>query len=353
MENKVLIEKYRVNIFYVYIYLDPRKPGEHIYFDDKLKLEVKFDYEPFYVGKGQNKRSTDHLRSGNLKKNSYKNNKIKKIIQKTEEQPEIITFKENLFEKEALNLERQLVALIGRYDLKKGPLANLTDAGDGPQNRSKETREKISKANNIPVLQFDLTGKLIKEWRNIKAITHEFGLSKSSLQSIIHKNVRIYNNNIFFYKKEFKGKQIPKSLSFKLITDLTTNKENQRGKKKVVQFSINGVFINEFKSIRHASNFTGIGKAQISRVCNKIPNYKTAGGFIWKYNDGRNIFNPDEHSKKQYKKVIQYTLEGEKIKKFNSMTEASKKLKITKNSIWRACNNKHKTAGGFIWKYAD
>ena len=35
-----------MSIFYVYAYLDPRKPGVFQYKD------FRFDYEPFYIGKG-------------------------------------------------------------------------------------------------------------------------------------------------------------------------------------------------------------------------------------------------------------------------------------------------------------
>ena len=51
------------NIFYVYVYLDPRKPGNYVY------GEYSFDYEPFYVGKGSNGRCTIHLCKYNLENN--------------------------------------------------------------------------------------------------------------------------------------------------------------------------------------------------------------------------------------------------------------------------------------------
>lgn len=55
--------------FYVYLYLDPRKPGNYSYqIDDKT---YHFDYEPFYVGEGKGERMYDHLRESHQnKKNS-------------------------------------------------------------------------------------------------------------------------------------------------------------------------------------------------------------------------------------------------------------------------------------------
>ncbi len=128
------------NRFYVYVYLDPRKPGKYIYGN------YSFDYEPFYIGKGTGYRKTGHLTESSLKHNSHKNNKIKKILKDTNEQPEIITLKNNLLEQDAFNLEIKLVALIGRKNLNTGPLTNLTDAGEGASGTivSNETKLKHS-----------------------------------------------------------------------------------------------------------------------------------------------------------------------------------------------------------------
>jgi len=62
--------------FYVYVYLDPRKPGKYKY------GEYEFDYEPFYVGKGKGFRFKRHLTEYQLihDKNNLKVNKIRKII---------------------------------------------------------------------------------------------------------------------------------------------------------------------------------------------------------------------------------------------------------------------------------
>ena len=51
--------------------------------------------------------------------------------------------------------------------------------------------------------------------------------------------------------------------------------------KKVLQFDVNGKFIAEWESLTLAAKQLSICKASISQCCNG--NYKTAGGYIWKY----------------------------------------------------------------------
>lgn len=115
------------NIFYVYVYLDPRKPGHYVY------GEYTFDYEPFYVGKGSNDRMYDHLKISQQNRNGNRSfiNKIKKIQRITGNDPIIIKYCENMLEDISFDLEVNMVATIGRKDLKKGPVCNLTDAGEG------------------------------------------------------------------------------------------------------------------------------------------------------------------------------------------------------------------------------
>ena len=115
--------------FYVYVLLDPRKPGNFVYGD-----KLKFDHEPFYVGKGKGRRDISHFRLGNLSKdserikNTKKVNKIRKILS-LNLTPIVVRVKKNTTEDIAFKLEMKAITLIGRG--KNGPLVNCTDGGEG------------------------------------------------------------------------------------------------------------------------------------------------------------------------------------------------------------------------------
>ena len=53
------------------------------------------------------------------------------------------------------------------------------------------------------------------------------------------------------------------------------------------------------------------------------------------------------------KPIIQYDKNMNKIKIWNSITEASDYLKINKVGISYSCNQKRKTAGGYIWRFKE
>jgi len=134
-----------VNIFYIYIYLDPRKPGIYKY------GEYEFEYEPFYVGKGKGNRLLE-IHCG---RNRYFKNKINKI-ENSGLKPIVIKLVENINETESFEIEKQLIYEIGRKDLEKGPLLNFTNGGEGNSGYipSKETRKKQSnklKGENHPM----------------------------------------------------------------------------------------------------------------------------------------------------------------------------------------------------------
>ena len=129
---------------YVYIYLDPRKPGVYKY------EEFKFDYELIYVGYGSGNRSRDHLYGKQKTINSWLKGKIRSIKSKLNREPIILKVKEGLGKKEGLELEIRLIKLIGRLSTKTGTLTNFTDGGENSKHNkgrkwTKEQRKKLEK----------------------------------------------------------------------------------------------------------------------------------------------------------------------------------------------------------------
>ncbi len=53
------------------------------------------------------------------------------------------------------------------------------------------------------------------------------------------------------------------------------------------------------------------------------------------------------------KEVEQYDSEGNFLKRYGSIREASRKIDITNQAIVRCLKGKSKTSGGYVWKYAE
>ena len=53
------------------------------------------------------------------------------------------------------------------------------------------------------------------------------------------------------------------------------------------------------------------------------------------------------------KPILQFTKDMVFIREFDSATTASKELNINRSDITACCKGKHKTCGGFIWKYKE
>jgi hypothetical protein len=129
------------NIYLTYIYMDPRQPGNFNY------QGISLTFEPFYVGKGPIERVEFHIYEAAVTKGyspSHKVNKIRGLLNQ-DLKPVIIVLQSGLSERDAFALEKLAIKKIGRKDLGRGPLLNLTDGGEGSSGRvvSKETKAKI------------------------------------------------------------------------------------------------------------------------------------------------------------------------------------------------------------------
>lgn len=115
--------------------------------------------------------------------------------------------------------------------------------------------------------------------------------------------------------------------------------------KAVDQYTLTGVFIRNFESIKDASEQTTGNRTYISACCKKLR--LSSGGFLWAYEGEA----PTPYGKMYYRPVTQWSLDGKLIDTFASLTEAQHATGIELHNISECCREKSKTAGGFVWKY--
>ena len=261
--------------YYVYAYLDPRKPGKYEY------ENICFLYEPFYIGKGKGDRYQEHTKFEfryRSRCNPIKHSIIKNIL--IGGLDPIIDFPfNNISEQMAFDKEILLIKAIGRRIDKSGKLSNISVGGKGGDNytmlsdlKKKEISEKLSRSlkgrhsegyGKKDVYQYSMDGIFIKNWNSISEASRSLKIHKHAIISCCKKNgYKSGGGYLWSYTKE--NHEIVKSKT-----------------RKVVQLSIGGVEIRIWESIISASNELKILPSGISNCCaGRISN---SGKYKWKY----------------------------------------------------------------------
>lgn len=265
--------KKKQNEYYVYCYMDPRKPGK-FYYDG---LDICFLWEPFYIGYGLGTRIKSHLTNfeltneNRIRHNPKKNNKIKKILS-TGKIPIYKYLYSNLSKENATQLEIDLISKIGRITKKTGPLVNISDGGEGGDNiknltprRKKNMYDKIASKRSHKIYQYTIDGEYIRLHKSISSASRELNIHKYTIIGCLKNNG--YNSAGGYVFRYFKSDKIDP-----VKTYFT---------KEVLQLDLDGNIINEYKSLKDASEKTGTRITGISLCCSG--KYKHSNGFIWRY----------------------------------------------------------------------
>ena len=101
--------------------------------------------------------------------------------------------------------------------------------------------------------------------------------------------------------------------------------------------------------IPNPNNFPCVNHKDENRKNNNVENLEWC---THKYNNnyGTRI---EKVSKKKYKTIKQYDLEGNFIKEWQSIKEVSETMNICKSGIIACAKGIYKQCKGYIWKYAD
>jgi group I intron endonuclease len=111
--------------------------------------------------------------------------------------------------------------------------------------------------------------------------------------------------------------------------------------------------LETYESIAQASAIHNIDSGDMSNVCNR--KQVSSGGFYWCFkSDYNNTWKPREKDTTyEKKKVLQFDLQNNFIKEYESISYATKVTGINKANISRSCQGTRKKVNCFTWRYAN
>ena len=254
---------------YVYILLDTRKPGVWNY------KGVKFDYRPFYVGRGIGRRMLDHFNPSSYNEPTLKGRTIRKIMSVTGRPHIVIKAFDNLTYIESEDIEISIISHFGRIVNKTGFLTNITAGGRGKaaprgEKSIEKYKQSISKSfgkNSRRINQLTLNGIFIKTWDSISQITNALKIDGGSISRCCN-GVR---STCGGFKWEFEG------------TSAYIEKESPLSNAKPIYQYSNGCFVERHDNVTSALRSLGRfhGSTEIVNVCRG--KLSSAFGFQWYY----------------------------------------------------------------------
>jgi group I intron endonuclease len=129
---------------------------------------------------------------------------------------------------------------------------------------------------------------------------------------------------------------------------------NSHKKISIIQLTLKGEFVKEHDGIREACRNLGIEKDPSGNGIRSVlkGEGEFAYGFKWIYKDPVQAKRISQSKKKKIP-VIQYTLDDDFIREYESISEASRSLGKNPSTLINSFKRKSKTCHGFKWAYKD
>lgn len=317
-----------------------------------------------------------------------------------------------LTKEQAIEKEIELIAKYNATNRDYG--YNIALGGNSVGELPEEQRRKISEAGKIPILQYTKSLEFIKRWDSVTSASNEVGVSTSCISACCRGNIGLAGGFVWRYEfpeliKNPKGHTNPDTYkpvdqysargefiatyihmseaSEKTGIDDSTISKCCKGEQRktggciwryhgeeltqeyidwcngtgredarvsVIQYSMSGELIKIWESINSIIKELEYDGSAIIRCCKN--EQKSSYGFIWCYADEELTEERIKWCNSSDKKrmIIQYSLNGEFIKIYDSVTDACNAVEGKSTSaISKCCKHEKKTAYGYIWRYAS
>lgn len=283
-----------------------------------------------YIGQTINfeKRMKEHIYGRNSKKNCLIDRALKK-------------YGKNNFTFEILDItdSQENIDYLEKYYIKK-----LNCIKPNGYNILKGGRKQQGSWNMKTVQVFDLEGNFIQEYESseqLEIMSNGKYKSRGIRQSCKTKT-HLYKDILVKYKYDnIKIEKYIKPKSSRI--------------KSILQYDMQGNFINKYDSITEASKLTKTSRTSILGCASG--KYKKANNYIWLYEE--NIYELEERIKNiaiKKCRIIQYDENYKEIARYNSCSEAQRKLGLKEKAykqIFESLKTKRKSYGYYWCKEED
>jgi hypothetical protein len=236
-------------------------------------------------------------------------------------------------------------------------LTNLTEGGQGGNgfNHSEESKQKMSESKKGIKLSDEHKQKISEKVKEKSQESPGYNRNGNNIKRLIDKDLlyQLYIVENLSMPKIAEKLDCSEAKVFRNLDEYGIKKDKSVWikqvasipKKIVFQYDLEGNLIREWEGAVDVKNELNL---DVSKCC--LGEQKTCGGFIWRYKDewiDLNLDKLDENSKK----VSQYDLDGNWIRDFDSMFQASEITGVNHGNIGECCRGKYKSAGKYIWRY--
>lgn len=185
-----------------------------------------------------------------------------------------------------------------------------------------------------PCAQYDLDGNLIKVWDDVKQADEAMSASKK--RTAVE---RCCNGT---------GYKTAYGFQWKFVKNEVKKIDAYNPYKRILQYDLAGNLIKIWDNSIAVKKELGWN---VKHCCEGTA--RTSRGYQWRYENDPIPVSVIVKPHIMNKRVEQYSLSGKFIMSFETTKKASAHTGVSTSAIQSCASHRNKTAGGFIWKYAD
>lgn len=205
----------------------------------------------------------------------------------------------------------------------------------------RDVKGLLKTASDMKILKYDLNGVYVDEYPNITMAAKSNKISRSRILESI-KTRSTTSGGFIWIRNYIQDKN-------KIVLEVLNNiKTRDPRRKPIVKCDLGGFIVKKYNSLSEVTT-DGYSKGTISQALNGVRNL--AYNSVWLYADDASVKNIQRKINIiNSEKIEQYDLNGQFIKVFDSVKDASIAMKTSSSNIYAVLTGRRKSTCGYFWK---